>query len=260
MEIYKGIVVSGGIVAGKIWVYRGEQIHRFRQSMNIALEQLRNTYREAKEQGRTVETYFLEQIEQNFLDGDAQDMLTMKIEEENLSAEYAVVSFCEEEISQIKKDNFYEEEEKAERIAVCKETAERLLVALKQIDDSKIKFEDQVIVVANNLTFSDTERFELDKVVAFVMANGVYQKKFPSQISYSSHPFVLAKTMSIPTLANVEGLMEEDLIDFLMEGEDNPELMPINIEDFDGKYAIVDGSTGMFYVDPDEETMEKFLA
>lgn len=256
MEVYQGTAVFGGIVAGKIRVYRGEQIHRFRKSVEVAREQLKNTYHHAQELGKHLDTYFTEQVEMNLMDGEWQDELTMKIERENLSAEYAVVLECEERISMIKSDDFYEKEEKEEQIAVCRETADRLLAAFKEIDDPQIGWDEPVIVVADNLTFPDTARFEPDQVAAFVTAHGMCQEDFTSRMSHLS---VVARTMSIPTVVNVENLMQEDLIDALMMGEVDPETMPIDISAFDDRYAIVDGTTGTFYVDPDEETIGKFL-
>ena len=256
MEVYQGTAVFGGIVAGKIHVYRGEQIHRFRKGVEIALEQLKNTYHYAQEQGKHLDTYYTEQIEMNLTDGEWQDELTMKIERANLSAEYAIVLESEERISMIKDDDFYEKEEKEEQIAICRETADRLVDALKEINNPKNEWEEPTILVADNLTFLDTAGMKLDQVAAFVTANGMCQEDFTSRMSHLS---LLARTMSIPTVVNVENLVQEELIDVLMCGEVDPETVPVNIRDFDGRYAIVDGTTGTFYVDPDEETIGKFL-
>ena len=68
-----------------------------------------------------------------------------------------------------------------------------------------------------------------DKVLAFTTMYG----------SSNSHTAILARTMNIPAIIGLgEALTQE----------------------YDGKMAIVDGFTGIMYIDPDEKTMEEMKA
>lgn len=53
--------------------------------------------------------------------------------------------------------------------------------------------------------------------------------------SVNSHTAILARTMSIPALIGTDVALDETV---------------------DGKFAVVDGTNGVLYVEPDEETLE----
>lgn len=53
--------------------------------------------------------------------------------------------------------------------------------------------------------------------------------------SVNSHTAILARTMSIPALIGTDVALDETI---------------------DGKFAVVDGTNGVLYVEPDEETLE----
>lgn len=86
-----------------------------------------------------------------------------------------------------------------------------------------------VIVVAQDLTPSETIQIDPAKVLAFVTVQG----------SSNSHTAILARTMGIPALAAV----------------------PIPLEaSMDGRLAVVDAETGVVLVDPDPKTLEQMQA
>ena len=62
--------------------------------------------------------------------------------------------------------------------------------------------------------------------------------------STNSHTAILARTMNIPALIGV---------DFKEQIEENGAASPV-----DGAMGIVDGYQGIFYINPDEETLEKY--
>ena len=84
--------------------------------------------------------------------------------------------------------------------------------------------DEPVIVVAEDLAPSETVQMDKEKLLAFVTRLG----------SANSHTAILARTMNIPALIEVD-IKEE----------------------WNGKMAVVDGYTGTFYIDPDEETLKK---
>lgn len=82
-----------------------------------------------------------------------------------------------------------------------------------------------MIVVAEDLAPSETVQMDKSKVLAFVTRKG----------SSNSHTAILARTMNIPALINIE-----------------------YDESMDGKMAVVDGKSGNLIVDPDAETLKKY--
>ena len=78
--------------------------------------------------------------------------------------------------------------------------------------------------MADDLAPSETVQLDKDKVLSFVTVHG----------STNSHTAILARTMAIPALIGTD--------------------IPLD-ETTDGVMAVVDGSDGTIYVDPDEETM-----
>lgn len=79
-----------------------------------------------------------------------------------------------------------------------------------------------MIIVAEDLAPSETVQFEKDKLLALVTQKG----------SSNSHTAILARTMNIPSLVTTN--IEIDTA-------------------YGGRTAIVDGFTGLIYIDPDEE-------
>ena len=80
------------------------------------------------------------------------------------------------------------------------------------------------VLVAEDLSPADTAALDMSKTLAIVTSQG----------GPTSHTAILARTMGIPALIGT----------------------PVDLESVDGKMAVVDGYTGTFYVDPDEETMK----
>ena len=80
---------------------------------------------------------------------------------------------------------------------------------------------------AEDLAPSETVQMDNSKVLAFVTRKG----------SSNSHTAILARTMNIPALINIE-----------------------YDESMDGKMAVVDGKSGNLIVDPDAETLKKYEA
>lgn len=80
------------------------------------------------------------------------------------------------------------------------------------------------ILVAEDLTPSETVQLPKDKILAFVTRQG----------SSNSHTAILARIMNIPSLVQTQLDLDADI---------------------DGKLMIVDGFEGVCYVDPDEKTL-----
>lgn len=86
---------------------------------------------------------------------------------------------------------------------------------------------EPVILVADDLTPSETIQLDKSKLLGFITRRG----------SASSHTAILARTMSLPALIGVD--FEED---------------------WDGRLAVLDGYSGQVFVDPEPELLEKMEA
>ena len=238
MQTYHGKSVFGGVAIGKIYVYRkGEQTvkrtktedterekSRFDDAVQEAIAQLGELYDKAvKEVGEANAAIF--EIHQMMLeDDDYLDAARNIIETQKVNAEYAVA---------VTSDNFaqmfaaMEDEYMQGRAADVKDISERILRILGGSAGQGIRTEESVIILAEDLAPSETVQLEKDKVLSFVTVQG----------SVNSHTAILARTMSIPALIGTKVPLDETV---------------------DGKLAIVDGTQGVLYVEPDAETLDVY--
>lgn len=237
MQTYKGKSVFGGIAIGKIRVYsKGEQqvkrikvdnaeaeVMRYREATATAIAQLQGLYDKAlKEVGEANAAIF--EIHQMMLeDDDYCESVENIIDTQKVNAEYAVAQTA---------DNFaqmfssMDDDYMKERAADVKDISERLVTILNGEESKNIDAAESVIIVADDLAPSETVQLDKDKVLSFVTVHG----------SLNSHTAILARTMSIPALIGTA--------------------LPLD-DTVDGKIAVVDGTNGIIYVDPDDETLSK---
>ena len=235
MRVYSGKSVFGGIAIGTIQVYKkGEQqvkrrkiedvpaeIRRYRTAKQTALEQLQNLYDKAlKEVGQANAAIF--EIHQMMLeDDDYNESVENIIETQRVNAEYAVA---------VTEDNFaqmfasMEDEYMRGRAADVRDISERLVSVLSGNAGGGVQTEEPVIIAAQDLAPSETVQMDKQKVLSFVTIDG----------SMNSHTAILARTMGIPALVGASVPLDDTI---------------------DGRLGIVDGVSGVLYVEPDEETL-----
>ena len=235
MEKYTGKSIFKGIAIGKILFYQkgeqpvkrvkiedtAEQIKRYEDARAKAAEQLQGLYEKAlKEVGEANAAVF--EVHQMMLeDDDYIDSVVNIIETQQVNAEFAVATTG---------DNFakmfaeMEDDYFKARAADVKDVSERMVNILSGNESGGALGDEPVIVVAEDLAPSETVQMDKEKLLAFVTRLG----------SANSHTAILARTMNIPALIEVD-IKEE----------------------WNGKMAVVDGYTGTFYIDPDEETLKK---
>ena len=235
MEKYTGKSIFKGIAIGKILFYQkgeqpvkrvkiedtAEQIKRYEDARAKAAEQLQGLYeKELKEVGEANAAVF--EVHQMMLeDDDYIDSVVNIIETQQVNAEFAVATTG---------DNFakmfaeMEDDYFKARAADVKDISERMVNILSGNESGGAIGDEPVIVVAEDLAPSETVQMDKEKLLAFVTRLG----------SANSHTAILARTMNIPALIEVD-IKEE----------------------WNGKMAVVDGYTGTFYIDPDEETLKK---
>ena len=233
MQCLKGKSVYKGIAMGKISVLKKDdyivkrtkiedaqaEIQRVKVAVAASQEQLQKLYEKAvKEVGEASATIF--EVHQMMLeDEDYNESIENIITTELVNAEYAVASTG---------DNFSEmfasmdDDYMKARAADIKDISKRLVKNLSGHGGDGIDLEEPVIVVADDLSPSETVQMDKDKILAFVTVHG----------SANSHTAILARMMNIPALIGVD-------MDF--------ETLTTGVE------GAVDGFTGEFYIEPTEE-------
>ena len=235
MNKYTGKSVFGGIAIGKIMVYeKGEhqvkrvkvtdaeaEKNRYYEAVERAFKQLGELHDKAlREVGEANAAIF--EIHQMMLeDDDYKESVEHIIESQMVNAEYAIAQTG---------DNFsqmfaaMDDEYMRGRAADVKDITERLLGILSGNTDSGVDADEPVIMVAEDLAPSETVQMDKSKILSFVTQKG----------SVNSHTAILARTMGIPALIGSDIVIDESL---------------------NGKLAVVDGTNGVVYVEPDEATL-----
>ncbi len=233
MQCLKGKSVYKGIAMGKISVLKKDdyivkrtkiedtqaEIQRVKAAVAASQEQLQKLYEKAvKEVGEASAAIF--EVHQMMLeDEDYNESIENIITTEMVNAEYAVASTG---------DNFSEmfasmdDDYMKARAADIKDISKRLVKNLSGHGGDDIDLEEPVIVVADDLSPSETVQMDKDKILAFVTVHG----------SANSHTAILARMMNIPALIGVD--MDLEALTTGTEG-------------------AVDGFTGEFYIEPTEE-------
>ena len=236
MRVLEGKSVFSGIAIGKISILQKAdtsvkrtkvenpeaEIARVQEAKEKAVEQLQKLYDKAlQEVGESGAAIF--EVHQMMLDDeDYLDSIDNIIRTENVNAEYAVATTG---------DNFadmfaqMDDDYMKARAADVKDISDRLVRVLSGHDEGDMDAAEPSIIVAEDLAPSETVQMDKSKVLAFVTRKG----------SSNSHTAILARTMNIPALINIE-----------------------YDDSMDGKMAVVDGKTGSLIVEPDADTLKKY--
>ena len=235
MDIYKGTVAFSGIAIGKILYYHKSEyqirqyeitdikaeLELFRQSSTRVIDQLKELYEKNCSMQETQAEVFLKQ--KNLLEGKSfQRAIESIIQNEKVNAAYAVMTTRDEIISTFRN---LEEPAIKERLDNIREISERLIGILGGISPRIDLGEEPVIVVTESITPTELMEMDKEKILAIVTHHG----------SDISHAAILAKTMNIPALVEIDTDTE-----------------------WDGQLAIVDGYTGSLYIHPDEEIKKEY--
>ncbi|HIU75396.1 MAG TPA: phosphoenolpyruvate--protein phosphotransferase, partial [Candidatus Pelethocola excrementipullorum] len=139
------------------------------------------------------------------------------------NAEYAVKTTRD---IYVKKFESVDDAYMKERATDMRDISDRVIAVLMGGDQKAANLEGPVILLAEDLTPSETIQMDREKILAFVTVQG----------STHSHAAILSRTMGIPALIGVQIPLDDCL---------------------DGKLAAVDGERGVIYLEPDEETQKK---
>ena len=235
MDIYKGTGAFSGIAIGKILYYHKSeyQIHQyeitdvreelnvFRQARARVMEQLTELYEKNCTIQESQAELFLRQ--KNLLDGKTfQSAIESIIQNEKVNSAYAVMTTRDEMFSTFRT---LEEPAIKERLENIREISDRLISELGGISPRIDLGDEPVILVTESITPTELMEMDKDKLMAIVTHHG----------SDISHAAILAKTMNIPALIEIDTDSE-----------------------WDGQQGIVDGYTGCLYINPDEEVRKEY--
>ena len=235
MDIYKGTGAFSGIAIGKILYYHKSeyQIHQyeitdvreelnvFRQARARVMEQLTELYEKNCTIQESQAELFLRQ--KNLLDGKTfQRAIESIIQNEKVNSAYAVMTTRDEMVSTFRT---LEEPAIKERLENIREISDRLISELGGISPRIDLGDEPVILVTESITPTELMEMDKDKLMALVTHHG----------SDISHAAILAKTMNIPALIEIDTDSE-----------------------WDGQQGIVDGYTGCLYINPDEEVRKEY--
>ena len=234
VEIFQGKSIFKGVAIGPLLYYgkkettvRREKIEdtdaevaRYKDAREKSVAQLRQLHDDSVKKVGEENAAIFDVHAMLMEDEDFCEAIENAIRTQNVNAEYAV-AVAGENFSKMFAE--MEDEYFKARSADMKDISERLIRVLAG-EDEKRSFDEPSIIIADDLMPSETVQLDKEKVLAFVTRWG----------SSNSHTAILARTMNIPALIDI----------------------PIR-EDWNGKLAAVDGHTGTFYLEPDEETLRE---
>ena len=235
MEQYTGKSIFRKVTIGKIFFYEKNQavvkrekvsdveaeVKRFEEAKSKAQSQLQTLFEKAQKEVGEAEAAIFEVHMMMLDDEDYCDSVYNIIREQEMNAEYAVAKTG---------DNFsamfseMDDDYMKARAADVKDISERIVNVLTGNNSDMSGVLEPVILVADDLAPSETVQMDKSKLLGFVTRFG----------SSNSHTAILARTMNIPALINVDIKKE-----------------------WHGKLAVLDGYTGTVIIEPDEDVLSE---
>ena len=232
MQCFQGKSVYKGIVMGPVAVLKKNdyqvkrariedpeaEVKRVEEAVEVSKKQLGRLYDKAvREVGEASAAIF--EVHQMMLeDEDYLESMQNMIRTELVNAEYAAAATG---------DNFAEmfaamdDEYMKARSADVKDISERLVRNLSGEGDNDLSSMEPSVIVADDLSPSETVQMDKEKILAFVTVHG----------STNSHTAILARMMNIPALIGV----------------------PMDLNSLKtGMTAVVDGFSGQVIFEPEE--------
>ena len=232
MRYFQGKSVYKGIVMGPVAVLRKNdyqvkrtriedadaEILRVTGAVEAAKEQLGRLYDKAVQEVGEASAAIFEVHQMMLEDEDYLESIQSMIRTELVNAEYAAAATG---------DNFaqmfaaMDDDYMKARAADIKDISERLVRNLSGGADADLSSMEPSVIVADDLSPSETVQMDKEKILAFVTVHG----------STNSHTAILARMMNIPALIGVP-------------------MKPDELKN--GMTAVVDGFSGQVIFEPDE--------
>lgn len=197
------------------------EIARFQKAREEAIGQLKDLYVKAVDKVGEEQAAVFEVHQMMLDDDDYIEGIETKIRDEKMNAEAAVDQTAQEFAEMFRSmEDAYMQARAADVLDISRRV-EQQLCGGSGIDFSNY---DHVIIAADDLAPSETLQLDTDKILGFVTSAG----------STNSHTAILARTLGIAAVVSTGTQLHNDV---------------------DNMTAIIDGTTGTVYINPDEETM-----
>ncbi|MCI6707604.1 MULTISPECIES: phosphoenolpyruvate--protein phosphotransferase [Eisenbergiella] len=232
-----GKSVLKGIAIGRIYLYKKQEyvlkqetienpeaeIERMEKAKETATEQLEALYQKALKEAGEEQAMIFDVHKMMLDDADYLDSIRGLIRDEKMNAEFAV-NLTGENFAGIfaSMDDEYMKARSADVLDISK----RLIRILAGVGEEGIASEEPVVLLADDLSPSETVQMDKSKILAIVTKHG----------STNSHTAILARSMNIPALVQTDVAL---------------------LEEYSGAKAVVDGFSGTFIINPEEDVLEK---
>ncbi|MDH4617475.1 phosphoenolpyruvate--protein phosphotransferase [Brevibacillus sp. AY1] len=234
-----GVKASAGIVIGKALLLDNSDLHiqsvlvedtgtemsRFREALEKAKEDLLDISERVEQELGTEHADIFRAHLMVLEDPELVDTVQAKIEQEKVNAEHAMHEVAQSFIRLFEQmDNEY----MRERASDIRDVTKRVLSHLMGVELSvPSQLQDEVIIVAKDLTPSDTAQLDRRFVKGFVTDIG----------GRTSHSAIMARSMGIPAVVGTRDMTREAQA---------------------GVTLIVDGHEGIVIIDPSEEEIAAY--
>ena len=233
---YKGIAASDGVAMGKVYIFEKtkveineekitedqveSQISKVQSAIDEYVEELQN---------REVSSEAAEGVRDAHIELTSDpaliEMVSEKITNELSNSELALNTAINEMASVFE---MMDDEYLAERAADYRDVGENILYKLKGIKPKNLnKLDDSYIIVAKDLTPSDTSTMDKNNVLAMLMDLG----------GKTSHSSIIAQTLGIPAIVGMKDITTS-----------------LNADEF----VIVDAMEGVVIQNPDDDTIKEY--
>lgn len=235
----KGISASKGYAIGKVVIKKEQELNvvekkiediiaekqRLKDAAEASREQLTKIKEKAeKEVGKDKAAVF-ESHMMLLDDPEFTGAIEMNIESASVNAEKALKDVVDMYMGIFAA---MEDEYMRERAADVKDVGDRILKNLLGVTSGDLSdIEENTVVVAHDLTPSDTAQLDKSKVIAFLTNIG----------GRTSHSAIMARTLEIPAVVGLQNITEEVK---------------------DGDLVIVDGIEGIVEINPSQETIKAY--
>lgn len=197
------------------------EIARFQKAREEAIGQLKDLYVKAVDKVGEEQAAVFEVHQMMLDDDDYIEGIETKICDEKMNAEAAVDQTAQKFAEMFRSmEDAYMQARAADVLDISRRV-EQQLCGGPGIDFSNY---DHVIIAADDLAPSETLQLDTDKILGFVTSAG----------STNSHTAILARTLGIAAVVSTGTQLHNDV---------------------DNMTAIIDGTTGTVYINPDEETI-----
>ena len=236
MKVYSGKAVFHGIAVGQVRMIKKEERRVFKNHIEDTEQEIARVLKAVEETEKQLKALYDKAVPEvgksgaaifeghrmMMRDQDYQMFIQNTIRTRRVNAEYAVA---------VTADHFagmfagMQDAYMKERASDVRDVSKRLLSVLAEKDQEEVHADVPTIIVAEDLSPSETVQIDKRNVRSFVTRYG----------SSNSHTAILAGTMNVPALIGID-----------------------YDDDIDGRPAIVDGFQGELIVDPEPAVLAEY--